>query len=181
MQGEYPPSIEEMTEGEELQGFARWSELIVAAIIIFVALAILWLARDFRIPPGVRISPRVFPQLVGAGMLLVGVWYVVDIIRIPATLSAGEDSEDVDLTAEADWVTLILVGIGLTAFAFLVEPAGFAIAAGIMFAICSTAMGSKNLFLNVLIGMLLGLAVFFTFDYWLGVRLPNGWLEYIGL
>lgn len=114
-------------------------------------------------------------------MLIIGVWYVIDIVRTPNRLSAGEDSEDLDIEAEADWLTLFFVGIGLTAFALLVEPAGFAIAAGTMFAICSTAMGSKNLVLNVVIGMLLGLAVFFTFDYWLGVRLPNGWLEYLGI
>lgn len=181
MQSEYPPTIEGLTEGKELTGFQRWSELIVAGGVIVAAIVILWLAQDFRVPNSVRISPKVFPQLIGSGMLLVGVWYVIDIIRIPNRPSGGEDSEDVDVDADADWATLILVGIGLTAFALLVEPAGFAIAAGVMFAICSTAMGSKNLVLNVVIGLALGFAVFFVFDYWLGVRLPNGWLEYIGL
>lgn len=180
MQSEYPPTIEGLTESREPKGFERWSELVVAGIIIAAAIAILWLARDFRIPVGVRISPRLFPQLVGTGMLLVGVWYVIDIIRTPNQLSGGEDSEDVDITAEADWGTLILIGIGLTAFALLVEPAGFAVAAGVMFAICSTAMGSKNIVLNLVIGLALGMAVFIAFDSWLGVRLPNGWLTYIG-
>lgn len=181
MQSEYPPTIEGLAETREPTGFERWSELIVAGIIIVASIAILWLARDFRIPPGVRISPRLFPQLVGSGMLLVGVWYVVDVIRSPNQLAGGEDSEDVDIDAEADWLTLFFVGVGLTAFALLVEPAGFAIAAGVMFAICSTAMGSRRLVLNVVIGLILGLAVFFVFDSWLGVRLPNGWLSIVGL
>lgn len=180
MQSEYPPTIEGLTESREPEGFERWSELIVAAGIIIAAIVVLWLARDFRVPVGVRISPKLFPQLVGTGMLLVGVWYVIDIIRTPNTLSGGEDSEDVDIDAKADWGTLILIGIGLTAFALLVEPAGFAIAAGVMFAICSTAMGSKNIVLNLAIGLALGMAVFIAFDSWLGVRLPNGWLTYIG-
>lgn len=181
MQSEYPPTIEGLTEQREPTGFERWSELIVAGAFILAAIVVLWLARDFRIPPGVRISPRLFPQLVGSGMLLVGVWYVIDVIRTPNQLSGGEDSEDVDIDADADWVTLIFIGIGLTAFALLVEPAGFAIAAGVMFAICSTAMGSKNLIMNIVIGLALGLAVFLAFDSWLGVRLPNGWLSMIGL
>ena len=180
MQSEYPPSIEGLTDAREPKGFERWSELIVAGVIIVAAIAMLWLARDFRIPPGVRISPRIFPQLVGSGMLLIGVWYVIDIFRTPNQISGGEDSEDVDVDADADWLTLILIGIGLTAFALLVEPAGFAIAAGVMFAICSTAMGSKNILLNIVIGLALGMAVFIAFDSWLGVRLPNGWLTYIG-
>lgn len=181
MQSEYPPTIEGLSEAREPVGFERWSELIVAAAVIVAAIAILWLARDFRIPPGVRISPRLFPQLVGTGMLLVGVWYVVDVIRSPNALAGGEDSEDVDIDAQADWGTLILIGIGLTAFALLVQPAGFAIAAGIMFAICSTAMGSKNLIMNLVIGLALGTAVFLVFDTWLGVRLPEGWLSVFGL
>lgn len=179
MQSEYPPTIEGLTEGPEPKGFERWSELIVAGGVIVAAIVILWLARDFRVPPGVRISPKVFPQIVGAGMLLIGVWYVVDIIRTPNRLSGGEDSEDVDITADADWATLIFVGVGLTAFALLVEPAGFAIAAAVMFAICSTAMGSKNLIMNVVIGLILGFAVYVVFDSWLGVRLPDGWLAEI--
>lgn len=176
MQSEYPPSIDEMTEGPELKGWDRWSELLVAGGVIVAALVILWVAKDFRVPPSVRISPKVFPQLVGGGMLIVGVWYMVDVVRNPNTLSAGEDSEDVDLEAEANWTTLILIAIGLTAFALMVEPAGFAIAAATMFTITSTAMGSKNILKNLLIGLALGLAVFVMFDTWLGVRLPEGWL-----
>lgn len=176
MQSEYPPTIEELGEQREAKGWERWIELVMAAFIIFVAILILWLAKDFRQPRGVRVSPRVFPQLVGICMLLVGVWYVIDIVRNPAVLSAGEDSEDVDITKDADWGVLALIAVGLTAFALLVQPAGFAIAAGVMFAICSTAMGSKNILMNLLIGLALGGAVFVMFDIWLGVRLPDGWL-----
>lgn len=179
METEYPPSIEEMTEGPELKGWARWSELVVAGGIIAIAILILWLSKDFRVPRSVRISPKVFPQLVGIGMLLVGVWYVVDIVRVPSRLSAGEDSEDVDLEAEANWGTLFFVGLGLTSFALLVESAGFAIAAAVMFTICSTAMGSKKIHMNILIGALLGFTVFYIFDRLLGVRLPDGWLGLI--
>lgn len=179
MHSEYPPNIDELTEGPEPTGWQRWMELVVAIAVIAVAILILWLAKDFRAPRSVRISPRVFPQLVGIGMLLTGVWYVVDVVRHPNALSAGEDSEDVDITADANWTTLILVALGLTAFALLVQPAGFAVAAATMFAICSTAMGAKNILLNVGIGLALGLAVFLVFDTWLGVRLPEGWLAVV--
>jgi putative tricarboxylic transport membrane protein len=179
MHSEYPPNIDELTEGPEPKGWQRWSELAVAIAVIAVAITILWLAKDFRAPRSVRVSPRVFPQLIGIGMLLVGVWYVVDVIRNPNTLSAGEDSEDVDITADANWTTLLLVGLGLTAFALLVQPTGFAVAAATMFAICSTAMGAKNILVNLGIGLVLGLAVFLVFDTWLGVRLPEGWLGFI--
>lgn len=177
MQSEYPPNIDEMTEGAEPTGWQRWIELAVAIGVILVAIGIIWLAQDFRAPRSVRVSPRVFPQLVGTGMLLVGVWYVIDVVRSPRALSAGEDSEDVDINADVSWLTLSLLAVALTAFALLVKPAGFAIAAATMFAISSTAMGSKNIVLNILIGLGLGVAVFLVFDTWLGVRLPEGWLS----
>lgn len=177
MQSEYPPNIDELTEGPEPTGWQRWIELAVAIGVIVMAIAILWLAQDFRAPRSVRVSPRVFPQLVGTGMLLVGVWYVIDIVRSPQSLSAGEDSEDVDITADANWMTLFLLAVALTSFALLVKPAGFSLAAATMFAISSSAMGSKKFLLNILIGLALGLAVFLLFDTWLGVRLPEGWLS----
>lgn len=179
MQSEYPPNIEEMTEGPEPTGWERWSELIFSIGVIVVAIVILWLAKDFRVPRSVRVSPKVFPQIIGIGMLLIGVWYTIDVIRTPNRLSGGEDSEDVDIEADANWVTLFFVALGLTAFALLVEPAGFAIAAATMFAICSTAMGAKNILVNVAIGLVLGVAVFVVFDTWLGVRLPEGWLAFV--
>lgn len=176
MDSDFPPTIEGMTEGPEQHGWRRWIELAVAIGLIVVAVGIIWIAKDFRQPRSVRVSPRVFPQLVGAGMLVVGIWYAIDIIRTPNTLSGGEDSEDVDLEADVNWITLALMALGLILFAALVQPAGFAIAAAVMFAVCSTAMGARNILLNLVIGIVLGTAVFLVFDTWLGVRLPEGWL-----
>ncbi len=177
MEPEYPPTIDAMTEGPEPTGWQRWIELAVAIGVIAVAIGIMWLAQDFRQPRSVRVSPRVFPQLVGGGMFIVGVWYVVDIIRNPNRLSGGEDSEDVDVEADTNWRTLILMGVGLVTFAILVQPAGFSLAAAAMFFITSYAMGARKYVATIAIGLILGIAVYLIFDTWLGVRLPAGWLE----
>lgn len=174
MESEYPPTIDELTEGPEPTGWQRWIELAVAIAVIVIAIGIIWLAMDFRQPRSVRVSPRVFPQLVGGGMLIVGIWYVIDIVRSPNRLSGGEDSEDVDLEADANWRTLIIMGIGLMAFALLVEPLGFSLAAAVLFCITSYAMGTKRYLATVAIALVLGIFVFVVFDTWLGVRLPEG-------
>lgn len=165
------------TEHHTLTGWERWSELLVAAGLILIGIVILVNTQDIRVIRSATVSPRIIPQIVGVGTLVVGAWYLIDIIRTPHEISGGEDSEDVDIDAPTDWRALIIIAIGLTVFAFIVEPAGFALAAGVMFFITSYAMGSRNYVLNALFGLALGVAVFLVFDTWLGVRLPAGWLD----
>jgi putative tricarboxylic transport membrane protein len=171
-----PPEISPV-EHRVPTGFERWSELLVAAGMIVLGIIILIYTQDIRVTRSTTVSPRIIPQIVGIGTLLVGVWYLIDIIRVPHVISGGEDSEDVDINASTDWNALIILGIALTIFAFIVEIVGFSLAAAVMFFITSFGMGSRKFFLNGLIGLVLGVAVFLIFDTWLGVRLPAGWLD----
>lgn len=165
------------TEHHVPTGWARWSELLVAAGFIIIGIIVLVETQDIRVTRSATVSPRIIPQIVGAGILIIGAWYVFDIIRKPHDISGGEDSEDVDIDAPTDWRTLILIAIALTVFAFIVEPLGFSLASAVMFTLTSFAMGSKRHLLNALIGLVLGVLVFLIFDTWLGVRLPVGILE----
>lgn len=155
-------------------GFARWSELLVAAGVIVIGIVILVQTQDIRVMRTVQVSPRIVPQIVGTGMILVGLWYGWDIYRKPHVLSAGEDDEDVDITADVNWRVLIAISAGLLLSAVLMRPGGFIVASAALFTISSTAMGSRNVPVNALIGVVLGTIVYFVFDSWLGVRLPSG-------
>lgn len=165
------------TEHHTLTGWERWSELLIAAGLIIIGIVILIYSRDIRVIASATVSPRIIPQIVGVGTILAGVWYVIDIVRSPHQITGGEDSEDVDIDAPTDWRALIIIGVALTIFAFIVETVGFALAAAVMFFLTSYAMGSKKYVMNLLIGLALGVVVFIVFDTWLGVRLPAGWLE----
>lgn len=169
-----PPALQEPQHTPT--GWERWSELLVAAGFLLTGIIILIGTQDIRVTRAATVSPRIIPQIVGIAILLVGTWYVIDIIRHPHVISGGEDSEDVDIDAPTDWRTLIIIGIALTIFAFTVQPLGFALASALMFAITSYAMGSQRHVLNILIGLVLGTIVFTIFDGWLGVRLPDGFL-----
>ena len=164
-------------ERHTLTGWERWSELLVAAALIIIGIVILVYTRDIRVIRSATVSPRIIPEIVGIAILLVGAWYVVDIVRTPHEITGGEDSEDVDIDAPTDWRALIIIAIGLTVFALMVRPAGFALAAAAMFFITSYAMNGRRYVLNAIFGLALGIAVFLVFDTWLGVRLPGGWLE----
>jgi putative tricarboxylic transport membrane protein len=113
---------------------------------------------------------------VGTGLIVVGLWYVTDIVRKPHAIGGGEDSEDVDIEAPTDWSVIAIIAVGLALFAALVKPAGFALASAALFATSAFAMGSRRIVLDLIIGLALGVAIFLIFDTWLGVRLPEGWL-----
>lgn len=171
-----PPDLPNI-EHREPAGFERWSELLVAAGMIALGIVVLVYTQDIRVIRSATVSPRIIPEIVGVGTLLVGIWYLVDIIRVPHEMSGGEDSEDVDIDAPTDWTALLIIGIGLTVFALIVKTAGFSLAAAAMFFITSFAMGSRRYVWNAILGLALGVAVFLVFDTWLGVRLPAGWLD----
>lgn len=159
-------------------GWARWGELLVAAALIIIGIVILIQTQDIRVVRAMsQVSPRAIPQIVGAGLIIVGVWYAVDIYRNPHVVSAGEDDEDVDVEAETDWAVLAILAVGLAAFALLMRPAGFVIASAVLFAISSFAMGNRHHVLNAVIGVVLASIIFLAFDTWLGVRLPAGIFE----
>jgi putative tricarboxylic transport membrane protein len=172
------PRLIEPAAEPELTFWERWGELIVAAGVIVLGIVVLVETRDIRITRAVaRVSPRAIPQIVGAGLVLIGIWYAVDVIRTPRRPGGGEDSEDVDLTAETDWRAIIVMAIGLVIYAALMKPAGFVVASAVLFVISTVAMGSRSYLRNILIGIVLAVVVYYVFDDWLGVRLPAGWLD----
>lgn len=173
-----PEALDERQPEVIPTGWARWSELVVAAALLVLGGIILYQTRDIRIVKSMsQVSPRVIPNAVGAILILLGIWYSVDIVRHPHVISAGEDDEDVDIEAPTDWKVLGAIALALAAFALLMQPAGFIIASAALFAISSTGMGSRKVLLNVLIGLVLGAIVYLVFDRWLGVRLPGGITE----
>lgn len=159
-------------------GWARWSELFIAAALAIIGIVILVQTQDIRVVSSMsQVSPRVLPQAIGVVLILVGAWYAFDIYRTPHIVSAGEDDEDVDAGAETDWRVLVILAVGLAAFALLMQPAGFVIASAVLFTISSFAMGAHRHLLNAVIGIVLASIVFLVFDTWLGVRLPAGIFE----
>lgn len=162
---------------DEMSPWQRWGELLVAAVVIVLGVVVLVQTQDIRVTRAVaRVSPRAIPQFVGGGLVLLGIWYVIDIMRAPHPVGGGEDAEDIDPDATTDWGVIAIIAGALLVYALLIERAGFIIASTLVFTISSMAMGSRRYLHNLLFGVLLAIAVFLVFDHWLGVRLPEGWL-----
>jgi len=161
----------------EGSGWHRWSELLIAAAVIVLGVVILVQTQDIRITRAVaRVSPRAIPQIVGGGLVVLGIWYAIDIVRNPHLTTGGEDSEDIDPEAETDWTVIAIIAVGLALFALLIRNAGFILASAVLFTVSAFAMGNRRILPDLAIGVVLATAIFLLFDTWLGVRLPEGWL-----
>jgi putative tricarboxylic transport membrane protein len=157
--------------------WARYAELAVAAAVVLLGIVILIDTRDIRVPKAFSsVGPRVVPIIVGWGLVIVGAWYAIDILRGDTAAPSG-DSEDADPTLPADWGVLGGLAIALGAYALLIERAGYVLASAALFTLAATAMGSRQYLRDLAIGLILGASTYYAFTEWLGIRLPQGLLE----
>jgi putative tricarboxylic transport membrane protein len=101
--------------------------------------------------------------VVAAGLLLTAGWmFLEDLLRRQAS-AAGIDWRAFTLLVLALFVTLILL-----------EPAGFILAAAVLFVLVARAFNSRKLLLDAILGTALSLCVYFAFTRGLGLVLPRG-------
>lgn len=121
------------------------------------------------------VGPRLFPMVIGIGLLVMA---VILAIAIPRGYRGEADAgEDIDPDMPSDWRTVgLLVGL-FVALIVLVNPLGWAIAGGLFFAGCATVLGSRHYVRNVVIGAILSVGSFYAFYSGLGIPLPAGILD----
>ncbi len=123
-----------------------------------------------------RIGPNFVPKLVAGGLILLGIWLLVERFtggwRSPVPDDAAERGEHPFLPRAFAWVSA-----GLLAQMALINTAGFVLAAGALFVCVARGFGSERWPRDLVAGLALGLAVFAFFVYFLNVNLPAGWLK----
>jgi putative tricarboxylic transport membrane protein len=136
--------------------------------------AVIWQTTQIRLTPAyAMVGPRAIPNIVGVGLVAVGLWLLVEAVTgRGAGPAAG--SEDVDLSLPTDWRAVGLVALALVAYLVLIEPAGFVVASTLLFAGAAFAMGSRRPARDAALGLLLALALYLGFTRGLGLDLPAG-------
>ncbi len=136
----------------------------VLALGLFVAVqtAMLQVA-----PTHAAIGPRLFPSLIAAGLIGVGLLVLREALFGHVAHERG---------FELDWVAVALVSAGLVVQMLLLETVGWIPATTILFVAVARAFGSRRLLPNVLIGLALASLAFGMFNYGLGLGLPLGTL-----
>ncbi len=159
---------------------SRWSriaEVLLALGVVALGVVVLVETQDIRVTRAMaRVGPRVIPTIVGSGLIVIGIWYAVDVLRRSGD-PVETDSEDVDPTLPADWSTIAGIGAALVVYLLTIERLGFIIASALLFIITAIRMGSRAYLGDVAIGILIAVAVYVAFSTGLGVRLPEGVLD----
>jgi putative tricarboxylic transport membrane protein len=172
-----------VNDEDRAQVIARLAELALAAGVVVLGAVVVWQTTDIRLTPvNSRVGPRVIPYIVGAGLVLTGIWLAIDILRGNiAHPDAGEDAEDADPTLPTDWVTVGLLGLTLLAYYLLIERAGFVIASTLLFFGAAFAMGSRHCLRDLVLGAALSAGAYLLFTEGLSLRLPEGLLPLDGI
>lgn len=122
------------------------------------------------------IGPNFIPGVVGAGIILLGIWLCYEAFtggwRGAPPDDARERGEHVFHGASFAWISA-----GLFAQMALIGTAGFVLAGTALFACVARGFGSTRIARDVAIGLVLSLGVFLFFVNLLNVGLPAGWLS----
>ena len=161
---------QETTDGTRLDR----GQFGLAAVLGVVGLYTIIDARGLTVGFADPVGPRVFPYVIGSGMLLLAALLAVATVR--GDLPQAEEGEDVDLTTPADWLTVAkLVGV-LVLNLLLVNVIGWAVTGALLFAGCAWALGSRTLLRDLIVGAVLAVGSWYGF-YGLGVPLEPGILD----
>ena len=121
------------------------------------------------------IGPNFIPGVVGAGIVVLGLWLSFEAFsggwRGAAPDDARERGEHDFNAAAFGWITA-----GLFAHMALIGSAGFVIAGVALFACIARGFGSVRVARDLAFGLVLSLGVFVFFVKLLNVNLPAGWL-----
>ncbi len=151
------------------------AQYVLAAGLFLVGAYTIVDARGLNVGFGDPIGPRVFPYLIGGGMVVLSLLLAVMTAR--GDVPEAEAGEDVDVTSPPDWVTVgKLVGI-LVLNILLVNLLGWAITGALLFAGSAWALGSKTLVRDVIVGAVLSVSSWYFFYSALGVPIPPGILD----
>ncbi|MEW1841751.1 tripartite tricarboxylate transporter TctB family protein [Nonomuraea angiospora] len=156
---------------------ARWWRPELGLAVVVLGLGVLVLIGTLDVSAAASqlgIGPRFFPMLVGGAMVLIGLFYVADVIR--GGHGDPEESEDVDVEAPTDWRSVGLVSGIFLAFTALLNVLGWIIGASLLFFGLSLALGAEHKARSAVISVVVGLATYLLFVKGLGVALPGGLL-----
>ncbi|GAA5041755.1 putative tricarboxylic transport membrane protein [Thermocatellispora tengchongensis] len=120
------------------------------------------------------LGPRFFPILVGSALILIGVAYVVDVLR--GGHGDPEQSEDIDAAVPADLRSVALVSGIFLAFAVTLDFLGWIVGASLLFFGLAVTLGATHRLRAALIAVALAAGTYLAFVKGLGVTLPAGLL-----
>ena len=151
------------------------AQYVLAAVLAVVGIYTLVDARGLTVGFGDPVGPRVFPYLIGAGMIVLAVLLALATAR--GDVAEGEAGEDIDLTSPPDWTTVGKLVAVLVLNVLFVNLLGWAVTGALLFTGCAWALGSRTVLRDVIVGAVLSVSSWYFFYVGLDVPLPPGILD----
>ena len=141
--------------------------MVIAAVLMLITLVVFWDTSSLQLATTYGIGPNAMPYVIALGMAALGVgnfWLAWQ----------GDFPERESLDHKA--IVSILGGLAAL-IAIIGLGGGFIPATAILFAATATAFGRRAIVVDLIIGAVLGVAVFLLFDKLLTLSLPAGPIE----
>lgn len=151
------------------------AQYALAAVLAVVGIYTIIDARGLTVGFGDPVGPRVFPYVIGAGMVLLAALLALATAR--GDVAEGEEGEDIDLTSPPDWVTVGKLVAVLVLNLLLVNLLGWAVTGALLFAGCAWALGSRTLLRDLIVGAVMSVGSWYFFYVGLDVPIPPGILD----
>ena len=148
------------------------------AAIFLLGVGVIALTQSFQIRQGVGyvvVGPRLFPVLVSTGLFLFSLFFLARATPLWADTDLAKEAALEE--AATHWTTVYLVIFSLLVYAFTLGTLGYPLATALFFPAVARVMGSRKLARDLVVGLVLGLAIYIGFTRFLGVRLPAGLLR----
>ena len=156
--------------------------LLIACVVAF-AVAYLW--ADSLLPAsslGDPLGPRVFPALVGCGLLLSAVLMVMELVSKSRHAAAAHeapveaDAQDGPTTRQSAW-TLLGLAVWTALYYVSLERVGYLICTLVFLGGLLSWFNRRRHWVNAIVAIAFTLAVDALFTYALGTPMAEGWLS----
>ena len=141
--------------------------MVIAGVLLLIAIVIFWDTANLQLAPTYGLGPKAMPYLIASGLALLAAGNA-------ALAWRGDFPEREAYAPKA--IVLILGGLAAL-IAIIGLGGGFVVATAVLFAATAAAFGRRAILVDLAIGLVLGLAVYFLFDKLLALSLPAGPLE----
>lgn len=152
-------------------------DLIAGILCTLIGAATLYASRTY--PKLSRedliVGADLFPTIASAGMLICAVVILIKAIVKPKYRPPLTKEE------KRDYMRVLVVAVLCIIYVYLMSAVGFLVGGIIVMALVMLVYGNKNALQIVLVSVLVPLALFCIFKFALGVQLPMGVLDFLGI
>lgn len=156
--------------------WAGRSALIMPALLVVLGVFLVVGIQDMDVSGKDSLfGPKAFPWITAIGCFIVAALLAISIIANPEIPEPDEEGSAADLSS--NWRAVAITVGSFVAFAVLLEPAGWIIAAAVVFWGLTVGLGNTRYVFNLLIGLAASSIMQLVFAGMLGLNLPPGVME----